>query len=191
VVDANRVLVGSGGQVWGDDGTIKGDTLVGADGTIAPGLPYAPLGSLSFVGNVDLSQNGGGTFAVDLGASGASDFIDVSGTFSIANATLDVNVGVPDHGLAYIIAHYGTLLGTFATINGLPGPSWYVDYSYMGLNQIAIVSDAVAVPEIDPASFGSGLALLLGAMGLFEQRARERRSRRKEEREPERSTHDV
>lgn len=182
VIDANRVLVGSGGQIWGMDGTIKGDTFVGAGGAIAPGIAEVPvlqLGSISFLGNVDLSQNSGGTFAVDLGASGASDFIEVSGTFSIANATLDVNVGVQDHGLAYIIAHYGTLLGTFASITGLPSASWHVDYNYLGLNEIAIVSDAVSVPEIDPASFGSGLALLLGSLGLLEQRARERRSRRK------------
>jgi hypothetical protein len=174
VVDANRVLVGNGGQIWGFDGTIKGDTLVGAGGTIAPGFSDLglPLGSLSFLGNVDLSQNGGGTFAVDLDASGTSDFIDVSGTFSIANSTLDVTVGVPDTGLAYIIAEYGTLLGTFATITGLPGPSWYVDYFYQGRNEIAIVSDAVSVPEIDPASFGSGLAMLLGSLGLLERRRR-------------------
>jgi hypothetical protein len=181
VVDANRVLVGSGGEIWGFDGTIKGDTLVGAGGTIAPGFSDIglPLGSLSFLGNVDLSQNGGGTLAIELGASGASDFIDVSGTFSIANSTLDVTVGVPDTGLAYVIAHYGSLVGTFASINGLPGASWYVDYNYLGGNEIAIVSDAVPVPEIDPASFGSGLALLLGSLSLLEQRARERRGRRK------------
>ena len=177
VVDANRVLVGSGGQIWGDNGTIKGDTIVGAGGSIAPGSIGLPLGSLSFLGNVDLSQNGGGTFAVDLGASGASDFIDVSGTLSLANSTLDLTVGVQDHGLAYIIAHYGTLLGTFATVNGLPGASWHVDYNYLGLNEIAIVSDAVAVPEIDPASFGSALAMLLGSLGLLEKRTRERRRR--------------
>ena len=174
VVDANRVLVGNGGQIWGFDGTIKGDTLVGAGGTIAPGISELglPLGSLAFLGNVDLSQNGGGTLAIDLGASGTSDFIDVSGTLSLANATLDLTVGVQDHGLAYIIAHYGTLLGTFATITGLPGASWYVDYNYQSLNQIAIVSDAVPVPEIDPASFGSALAMLLGSLGLLERRRR-------------------
>ena len=172
VVDANRVLVGNGGQIVGFDGTIKGDTLVGTGGTIAPGFSELglPLGSLSFLGNVDLSQNGGGTFAVDLGASGTSDFIDVSGTLSIANSTLDVTVGVPDTGLAYIIAHYGTLLGTFATVNGLPGASWHVDYNYLGLNEIAIVSDAVSVPEIDPNSLGSVLALVLGSLGLIERR---------------------
>ena len=174
VVDANRVLVGNGGQILGFDGTIKGDTLVGTGGTIAPGFSELglPLGSLSFLGNVDLSQNGGGTLAIGLGASGASDFIDVSGTLSLAGSTLDLTVGVQDHGLAYIIAQYGTLLGTFATINGLPGPSWYVDYNYLGLNEIAIVSDAVSVPEIDPASFGSALAMLLGSLGLLERRRR-------------------
>ena len=170
LIDANRVLVGSGGQIWGNDGTIQGNTVVGSGGTIAPGVPGLPLGSLAFLGNVDLSQNGGGTLAIDLGASGTSDFIDVSGTLSLANATLDLTVGVQDHGLAYIIAHYGTLLGTFATITGLPGASWYVDYNYQSLNQIAIVSDAVPVPEIDPASFGSALAMLLGSLGLLERR---------------------
>lgn len=176
LIDANRVLVGNGGEIWGNDGTIQGDTLVGSGGVISPGVPGLPLGSLSFLGNVDLSQNGGGTLAIGLGASGTSDFIDVSGTLSLANSTLDVTVGVPDTGLAYIIAHYGTLLGTFATVNGLPGASWYVDYNYQSLNQIAIVSNAV--PEIDPASFGSGLAMLLGSLGLLEKRVRESRRRK-------------
>jgi hypothetical protein len=182
VVDANRVLVGNGGQILGFDGTIKGDTLVGAGGTISPGISEfgLPLGSLSFLGNVDLTGSGtsGAILAIDLGASGTSDFIDVSGTLSLAGSTLDVTVGVPDTGLAYIIAHYGTLLGEFATITGLPGASWHVDYNYQGLNQIAIVSDAVSVPEIDPASFGSGLAILLGSLGLLEKRARVRRRRK-------------
>ena len=181
VVDANRVLVGNGGQIWGFDGTIKGDTLVGTGGTIAPGFSELglPLGSLSFLGNVDLTGSGtsGAILAIDLGASGTSDVITVSGTLSLAGSTLDLTVGVPDTGLAYIIAHYGTLLGTFATVNGLPGASWHVDYNYLGLNEIAIVSDAVSVPEIDPASFGSGLAMLLGSLGLLEKRARERRRR--------------
>jgi hypothetical protein len=189
VVDANRVLVGNGGQIWGNDGTIQGDTIVGSGGTIAPGIPDGlPLGSLSFLGNVDLTGSGtsGAILAIGLGASGTSDFIDVSGTLSLAGATLDVTVGVPDTGLAYIIAHYGTLLGTFATVNGLPSGSWYVDYNYQSLNQIAIVSNAVSAPEIDPASFGSGLAMLLGSLGLLE-----RRSRRHQEREQGRSTRDV
>lgn len=172
VVDANRVLVGNGGQIWGNGGTIQGDTIVGSGGVISPGNPFLPLGSISFLGNLDLTGSGtnGATLSIGLGASGTSDFIDVSGTLSLTGATLDLTVGVPDTGLAYIIAQYGTLVGTFATITGLPGPGWYVDYYYQRLNQIAIVSDAVSVPEIDPASFGSGLALLLGSLGLLERR---------------------
>jgi hypothetical protein len=184
LVDANRVLVGNGGQIWGNGGTIQGDTLVGTGGTIAPGInegPGLPLGSLSFLGNVDLTGSGtsGAILAIDLGASGACDVITVSGTLSLAGSTLDVTAGVLDRGLAYVIAHYNSLVGTFATVTGLPDASWRVDYNYLGGNEIAIVSDAVSVPEIDPASFGSGLALLLGSLGLFEQRARERRGRRK------------
>ena len=183
VVDANRVLVGNGGQIWGDGGTIKGDTFVGSGGTIAPGVPGGlPLGSLSFLGNVDLTGSGtsGAILSIGLGASGTSDVITVSGTLSIANSTLDVTVGVPDTGLAYVIAHYGTLLGTFASVTGLPGASWHVDYNYLGANEIAIVSDAVSVPEIDPASLGSGVALLLGGLGLLERRSRKRRCSRRE-----------
>ena len=93
----------------------------------------------------------------------------MSGTLSIANSTLDVTVGVFDAGLAYIIAHYGTLAGEFATVTGLPDASWHIDYNYLGLNEIAIVSN---VPEIDPASFGSAFALLMGALGLVERRTR-------------------
>ncbi len=102
VVDANRVLVGSGGQIWGFDGTIKGDTLVGAGGTIA---------------------------------------------------------------------RYGTLSGAFASITGLPSGGWTIDYNYLGLNQIALISP---VPEIDPGSLAGVLAVLAGALGLCERRARRR-----------------
>ena len=56
-------------------------------------------------------------------------------------------------------------------MNGLPDASWYVDYNYLGLNEIAIVSN---VPEIDPSSFGSAFALLMGALGIVERRTRRR-----------------
>ncbi len=167
VVDANRVLVGNGGQIWGFDGTIKGDTIVGAGGTIAPGL-FGSLGSLSFLGNVDLSQNGGGTLAIDLDASGTSDFIDVSGTLSLAGSTLALTVPFGDTGLVYTIAHYGTLSGAFASITGLPSGGWTIDYNYLGLNEIALISP---IPEIDPGLLAGVLALLAGALGLVERRS--------------------
>jgi hypothetical protein len=37
---------------------------------------------------------------------------------------------------------------------------------------VTITSTEAPVPEIDPASFGSAFALLIGSMGLVERRAR-------------------
>ena len=169
LLDVTRTLIGTGGTLTGYDGTIGGNTLVGAGGTISPGFSGGlPLGSLSFLGDVDLTN--GGTLAIETGASGASDFIDVAGSLLLAGSTLNLTVGVQDAGVAYVIAHYATLVGQFATVNGLLGPSWHVDYNYRGLNEIAIVSDAASVPEIDPNSLGSVLALVLGSLGLLERR---------------------
>ena len=174
LLDVTRTLVGTGGSLTGDGGTIGGDVLVGAGGSVSPGAYLGlPLGSLSFLGDVDFTN--GGTLAIDLGASGTSDFIDVAGSLLLAGSTLDLTIAVQDAGVAYVIAHYGSLSGLFATVNGLPGPSWHVDYNYQGLNEIAIVSDSL-VPEIDPSSFGSAFALLMGSLGLIERRTRRVRS---------------
>ena len=66
-----------------------------------------------------------------------------------------------------------TTFGTFATVEGLPA-IWTLDYNYLGLNQIVVWAP---VPEIDPNSFGSALALAFGALGLVERRARRVRRR--------------
>ena len=42
----------------------------------------------------------------------------------------------------------------------------------ISLLSIALFADVAAVPEIDPSSFGSALALLAGSLGLLERRAR-------------------
>ena len=172
VIDANRTLVGNGGQIWGYNGTIKGDTFVGAGGVISPGTPDPAIGSLSFVGNVDLTN--GGTLAIDLGPGGTADFIDVSGTLSIGGSTLAMTVPFGDTGLVYTIAHYGTLSGVFGSITGLPSGRWFVDYNYQGLNEIAIISQ---VPEIASGSLAGVLALLVGAAGLLERRSLRRPTR--------------
>jgi fibronectin-binding autotransporter adhesin len=101
LLDVTRVLVGNGGTLSGNGGTVGGDTLVGAGGIVSPGaVGGLPLGSLSFLGNLDLTGSGtnGATLAIDLGASGTSDAIDVTGTLSIANATLNLTVAVIDQG---------------------------------------------------------------------------------------------
>jgi hypothetical protein len=171
-IDATRVLVGDGGTLAGMAGTITGNVLVSSGGVIAPGwLDYVAIGSLAIGGNLDLSQQGGGRVDIDL-AGNEADMITVGGILDATNATLhfDVGAGVV-HG-NYVIASYGSLVGSFATIEGLPA-AWSIDFNYLGLNQIVVT----AVPEIDPNSFGSALALAIGALGLVERQAY--RSRRR------------
>jgi len=167
VVDANRTLVGDGGQIWGFEGTIKGDTIIDAGGLIGPGEFGGTW--LSFTDNLDLSRGG----LLNMTTSGTdSSFIDIGGTLTLGgSSSLLMTMETQIAGVAYIIAHYNSLVGEFATVNGLPDASWHVDYNYLGLNEIAIVSN---VPEIDPASFGSAFALLMGSLGLVERRTRRR-----------------
>jgi len=169
-VDATRVLVGNGGSLVGDAGTITGNVVVGGGGSIAPGGDIGPgyIGALSILGNVDFSQQGGGTLVIDVSGTSA-DSISVGGILDTTNATLHFDIGAPVVGGAYVIASYGSLVGTFATVEGLPSP-WWIDYHYLGLNEIAVI----AVPEIDPTSFGSALAMAIGALGLLERRRRVR-----------------
>jgi fibronectin-binding autotransporter adhesin len=165
-IDATRVLVGDGGSLVGMAGTITGNVLVGSGGVIAPGfLSNVAIGSLAIGGNLDLSQQGGGRIDIDL-AGNQADTITVGGILDTTNATLhfDVGAGVV-HG-NYVIASYGSLVGSFATIEGLPA-AWSIDFNYLGLNQIVVT----AVPEIDPSSFGSAVALAIGALALVERRA--------------------
>ena len=99
--------------------------------------------------------------------------ITVGGILDATNATLHFNFATPVTYGTYIIASYGSLVGTFATVEGLPA-IWTLDYNYLGLNQIVVWAP---VPEIDPNSFGSALALAFGALGLVERRARRVRRR--------------
>ena len=171
-IDATRVLVGDGGSLEGMAGTITGNVLVGSGGVIAPGfLDYVAIGSLAIGGNLDLSQLGGGRVDIDL-AGNEADIITVGGILDATNATLHFDVGAGVLNGNYVIASYGSLVGSFATIEGLPS-AWSIDFNYLGLNQIVVT----AVPEIDPSSFGSALALAIGALGLVERRAY--RSRRR------------
>ncbi len=171
-IDATRVLVGDGGSLEGMAGTITGNVLVGSGGVIAPGfLDYVAIGSLAIGGNLDLSQLGGGRVDIDL-AGNEADIITVGGILDATNATLHFDVGAGVLNGNYVIASYGSLVGSFATIEGLPS-AWSIDINYLGLNQIVVT----AVPEIDPSSFGSALALAIGALGLVERRAY--RSRRR------------
>ena len=175
IINAARTLVGAGGTLAGDGGTVWGNVLVGTGGTIAPGAgSVSSIGVLSINGDLDLAPSIApflgqhGTLAIDV--SGASiDQVTVAGLLNIADTTLHFDVGFSGWlNQAYVIASYGTLAGTFATVENLP-LGMLIDYDYLGLHQIAVLS---AVPEIDPAGASSVLALVAGALGLLERRAR-------------------
>jgi len=155
-IDATRVLVGDGGSLEGIAGTITGNVLVGSGGVIAPGfLDYVAIGSLAIGGNLDLSQQGGGRIDIDV-LQGTIDTIDVGGTLNTTGATLHFDFGSPVYPWEFVFATYGTLVGTFATVEGLPA-GWSVDYRYQGLNQIALVPEPSTL-----AMAGLGVVAMLG-----------------------------
>ena len=168
VVDANRTLVGDGGEIWGYAGTIKGDVVVGSGGTISSGLYHVVPGTITFTDNVDLSN--GGTLST-LVASGTVGTIDVGGTLTLSGSSVLAFVGSTDPGTAYIVAHYGTLSGVFTSVFGLPAGAT-VDYNYHGLNEIAVIT---AVPEIAMASAGGAFALIACSLALLGRRGPKRR----------------
>jgi T5SS/PEP-CTERM-associated repeat protein len=171
-LNANRTLVGPEGTITGNGGTIGGNVLIGATGRIAPGAGGPSfIGGLSVLGNLDLSN--GGSFDVTVTGT-QTDFLTVGGTLALGGTSaLALNMSSYEAFRPYVIATYGTLAGTFASITGLPADAT-IHYNYGGLNQIVLL----AVPEIGTASAGTVLALLAGSLGLAERRrVRRRRGR--------------
>jgi autotransporter-associated beta strand protein len=124
----------SGTGVLGGTGTVTGNVAVGLGGTVAPGASTGTLtaGSCSIEGALEIELDGT-----------SADRLTVTGELDIANATLVV--ATPGSGAtetAYIIASYGTLVGTeFLTVSGLPD-GYSINYHYQNSNQIALVSSA-------------------------------------------------
>jgi T5SS/PEP-CTERM-associated repeat protein len=175
IINAASTLVGAGGTLAGDGGTVWGNVLVGTGGVVAPGDgSVGSIGVLSINGDLDLAPSIApflgqhGTLAIDV--SGASiDQVTVAGLLNVNDTTLHLDVGFSGWlNQAYVIASYGSLTGTFATVENLP-LGMLIDYDFLGLHQIAVLS---AVPEIDPAGASSVLALVAGALGLLERRTR-------------------
>jgi len=130
----------------------------------ATGTPYVfPSGAnwtvaLNFSGSP--SSTGSGAAAATFGpttytpASLSAGFVTAQG--GDANTAFDNFVTFLSTGQAYYNLHTNT--NTPTTGGGNPGGSLGAFFT--------------AVPEIDPTSFGSALALLTGAMGLLERRMR-------------------
>src|SRR5262249_12026865 len=115
---------------------------VNAQGIVAPG---SSIGTLSVTGNATID----GTYSAEYDATGAgnADLLKVTGTLTLDPTSL-LSVGQfdgPADDLAYVIASYGSLSGTFGSMSGIPA-GYTINYSYnngVNSNNIALVS----VPE--------------------------------------------
>jgi autotransporter-associated beta strand protein len=163
---SNAVTV-SNSATLGGVGSIAGAVTVNSGGNIAPGEPdtynaadanagpfnaAAKFGTLT-VGSAAIS----GTLQIGLEDSMSPDVdvLDATGALNIGSATVNFNVTGTPAQPAYVFAEYGSLTGTFATVDNLPS-GYTINYDYQGNDQIALV----AVPE--PASGASALLLCAG-----------------------------
>jgi hypothetical protein len=97
---------------------------------------------------------------VDLdGASGLADTLEVSGELNLSGVVLEVNEMTSLDDPAYVIAEYGSLVGTFSSANLPTGYS--LDYAYDG-NQVAVVSDALPGADTDGDGATDGDEVIAG-----------------------------
>jgi fibronectin-binding autotransporter adhesin len=169
---SNAVTVSSSATLGGV-GSIAGAVTVNNGGNIAPGEPDAynaadanpgpfnaaakfgmlTVGSAAISGTLQISENDSMSPNVDV--------LDALGALNISSATVNFTVTGTPAQPAYVFAEYGSLTGTFATVDNLPS-GYTINYDYQGDDEIALV----AVPE--PAS-GAGAILLTTAL-LFRRK---------------------
>jgi len=168
VYDVSAVTGGyqlAAGQTLQGDGTVIGPVTAVVGSTVIPGTDGA-VGTLSLSGGFSLL----GDLKIDVDGS-TIDLLDgASGSLTLGAGSTVTFSELTAIATNLIFAKYASLTGTFGTVTGLPS-GYALDYNYLGGSQIALV----AVPEIDPASAGSVLALVGGALGLLERRVRGRR----------------
>jgi hypothetical protein len=151
------VNVNNGGALRGV-GSVDADVIVAVGGTIEageediinavpdPDVYYldvaSTIGTLSVAGNVTVA----GTFDVEYDSTArAADRLDVSGTLDLTGATLkltDVGSSMLNGG-PYVLASYGTLVGT-PTLSGVVPEGYQLVFDYQG-NKIALVPEPAAI----------------------------------------------
>ncbi|NBV47074.1 MAG: hypothetical protein EBR86_15925 [Planctomycetia bacterium] len=154
------------GQLLLGFGTVIGPATGVVGSTVQPGGGVGGTGVLTVTGGFTLL----GDLVIDVDGTDI-DLLDGSaGGLTLGGSVTFNEVSAPSGNL--IFAKYASLTGTFGSVTGLPS-GYSIDYNYLSGNQIALVT---AIPEIDPASAGSVLAVLGGAVGLLERRLRRRRA---------------
>lgn len=121
--------------VIGPDGTLGGNGSIGAEivgsGTISPGQS---TGALTATNDAKI-----GALLIEVDGP-SNDRFDVTGSLDITGATLtlaDLGGGLTEP--IYTIASYGSLTGTFTTINNFPA-GYSIDYAFEG-SRIVLISD--------------------------------------------------
>jgi autotransporter-associated beta strand protein len=156
-------LEGTGDGVT--SGLIGGAVRVG-NGLLASGLRDARLAPGNSVGTLAVASASfaeDGALAIEISDAGAGlsdggcDLLLVGGALDLRGAALELSTTGALNDSAYIVARYGSLVGEFASVSGLPA-GYTLDYHYEG-NQIALL-----VPE--PGALG----LLAGGFLLLRRR---------------------
>ncbi len=136
----------------GGTGSLASSLSLASGATLAPGS--AGIGTFT-VGGSTTTIAGLLAIEVDPAGSGSADLLDAAGLLDLSAGTSAVDftaIGTLDDP-AYVIANYGTISGTFATVTNLP-TGYTLDYSYLG-------SSVALVPVPEP-----GTLAVLAAAGL-------------------------
>ena len=131
------VTVASGATLGGT-GSVTGAVTVNSGGHLAPGA------SIESFDVGALTLNTGSVLAIELGAPGTSDLVNVSGLLTLGGGSVNLNsLGGVDAG-TYTLINFGTLSGSVANL-GTPtgGPS---NFNYKLVNTGSAINLSVTIP---------------------------------------------
>lgn len=131
-----NVTVAAAGTLGGTGAVLPstGNTVV-VNGTISPGNP-ATNGGIGTLTLSNLNLSGGGVYPCQI-SGGSSDKLAVNDALNVTNGTLEITATSPTAPV-YVLASYGSLAGTFASVTGIPA-GYTLDYHFGG-NSIALVA---------------------------------------------------
>ena len=187
-----------GGTITVSNGSLtfaSGNSLLGADVVVADVAGTAGAGTMTNAGTLLLvgaqsldgsfTQTASGAFLSAIQGTSSYGRLAATGLASF-DGTLDLvdSGSILAAGQTYELFTFGSSIGDFASLSVLgttlaPLGSGQWGYGSLILSEIwtstSMSLSISAVPEIDPASAGSVLALLLGALGLLDSHVRRRR----------------